>query len=80
MLFPISANRIVTAWRRGENVFLAEPGHPETQIGAGKDMALALVGDRTYVAWTNGKAIELWSGGKTEVLSKTCAFPALLAV
>jgi hypothetical protein len=76
----VSANRTVTAWRRGENVFLAEPGRPETQIGSGKDVALALGGDRTYVIWNNGTAIELWAGGKIEVLSRTGAFPALLSL
>lgn len=73
----VSGNKIVTAWRRGENVFLAEPGKPEAQIGAGKDIALALAGDRIYVIWTNGTAIEYWTGGKVEVLSKAGAFPSL---
>jgi hypothetical protein len=75
-----SANGILTAWRRGENVFLAEPGQPETQIGTGKDVALAMAGNRTYVIWTNGTAIESWAGGRIEVLSQTGAFPALASV
>jgi hypothetical protein len=76
----VSGNRILTAWRRGEDVFLAEPGRPETQIGTGKDVALEIGGDRTYVIWTNGTAIELWAGGRIEVLSKTGAFPALVSL
>jgi len=76
----VSDSKVVTAWRRGENVFLDEPGKPETQIGTGKDIALAMAGDRSYVIWTNGTAIEYWTGGKTEVLSKAGAFPALTAL
>jgi hypothetical protein len=76
----VSAGKTVTAWRRGENVFLDEVGKPETQIGSGKDVALAVTRDRTYVIWTNGTAIEYWTGGKTEVLSKAGAFPSLTAL
>jgi len=75
-----SGTRIVTAWRRGEYVFLAEPGFPETQIGVGKDVALALNGERTYVLWVNGTAIEEWAGGKAEVLSKSGAFPSMTSL
>ena len=73
----VSANRILTAWRRGENIFLAEPGRPETEIGAGKDVALALSGDRPYAIWSNGAKIESWSAGKVDVLSSAGAFPSL---
>ena len=76
----VSGGRIITAWRRGEDVFLDEPGRAEKRIGAGKDVALATSGDRTYVAWTNGVAIELWNGGKIEVLAKTGAFPSLVSL
>ncbi len=76
----VSGGKVITAWRRGESVFLAEAGKPETQIGSGKDIALALVGDRTYVIWTNGTAIEYWTAGKIEVLSKSGAFPSLTAL
>ena len=75
-----SGGRIVTAWRRGENVFLDEPGKPEMQIGSGKDVALALSANRPYVIWTNGEAIEYWTAGKIEVLSKTGGFPSLAAL
>ena len=76
----VSGANIVTAWRRGEDVFLAEPGRVEKRIGAGKDVALATSGDRTYVAWTKGVAIESWNGSKIEVLAKTGAFPSLVSL
>ena len=72
-----SSNRIVTAWRRDSDVFLAEPGQAERQIGTGKDVALALDGGRTYVAWVEGSQVDVWTDGKVEVLSKSGAFPAL---
>jgi hypothetical protein len=73
----VFGGKVITAWRRGEDVFLAEAGKPETKIGSGKDIALALAGDRAYVIWTNGTAIAYWTAGKMEVLSKTGAFPSL---
>jgi hypothetical protein len=77
----VAANgKIVTAWRRGEDVFVDEPGHAELQIGTGKDVALAIAGDRRYVIWTHGTAIELWAGGKVQALAKAGAFPAVLAL
>jgi BNR repeat-like domain len=76
----LSGARIVTAWRRGENVFLAEAGRPETQIGVGKDVALAVSGERTYAIWVNGTAIEAWTAGKAEVLAKAGAFPSMTSL
>lgn len=75
----LSGTKVVTAWRRGENVFLAEPG-TERQIGTGKDVALVRSGDRDYVIWSNGSAIEAWVNGKVEMLSKTGAFPAIVSL
>lgn len=76
----VSATRTITAWRRGENVFLAEPGKPELQIGTGKDVALALAGVQVYVSWTNGTKIEAWSGSRAEVLSNAGAYSAVTSL
>ena len=73
----MSEKGILTAWRRGQNVFLAAPGQPETQVGAGKDVALTLSGGRTYLIWSNGGKIESWIDGKIDTLSAEGAFPAL---
>ena len=72
-----TATKTITAWRRGEDVFLAEPGRQEARIGTGKDVALALNGDRTYVSWTEESKVVLWSDGRTEVLSGAGGFSAL---
>lgn len=75
-----SPSKTVTAWRRDTNVFLDEPGQPERQIGSGKDVALALSGNRTYVAWVDGLKVQLWVDGKTEQLAATGAFPSLMTL
>jgi hypothetical protein len=76
----VSDSKIVSAWRCGENVYLAEPGKQEMQIGAGKDIALAMDGDRVYVMWTNRTTIEVWTNGQTKVLSDAGSFPSLAAL
>ena len=76
----VSPGKILTAWRRGGDIFLAEPGHPERQVGTGKDVALALSGDRAYALWSNGSRLEAWNGGKVEVLSAAGAFPSLCSL
>jgi len=73
----VSSSETLTAWRRDTYVFLAEPGRPERQVGTGKDVALALSGNRPYVAWVDGGKVEAWIDGKTELLSSAGAFPAL---
>ncbi len=73
----VSSSKVLTAWRREGNVFLAEPGQREMQVGTGKDVALALSGNRTYVAWVNGTKVEAWIDGRVELLSSDGAFPSL---
>jgi len=74
----VSADRITTAWRRGETVYLAEPGRPEVPLGEGKDVALALARNQTYAMWSNDTKIQLWHDGKGETLAEDGAFPALV--
>jgi len=76
----VSGGRTVTAWRRDQSVFLDEPGHAETRIGTGKDVALAVDGDRPYAAWVNGTKVEAWLDGKLVTLAESGAFPSLTAL
>ncbi len=76
----VAPSKIVTAWRRDTNIFLAEPGQPEKQIGAGKDVALALSGGHTYASWVNGSKVQVWTDGKLETLSNAGAFPSLASL
>ena len=72
-----SGKQVVTAWRRGEQVFLDEPGQPEKLMGAGKDVAIAMSGGRVYAIWTSAGAIVAWTAGKSAELAKSGAYPAL---
>jgi hypothetical protein len=76
----VSTSKILTAWRRETNVFLAEPGKAERQIGSGKDIALAISGNRTYVAWVDGTTVDVWTDGKVEPLADGGAFPSLVSL
>jgi len=72
--------KILTAWRRDGNVYLAEPDRPERQVGQGKDVALALSGGRTYVSWVGTSGVEPWIDGSTVLLSPRGTSPALCSV
>ena len=75
----VSADRITTAWRRGDTVYLAEPGEPEIPLGRGNDVALAMSRNRPYVIWSNDSRIELWEEGRLATLAQSGAFPAITA-
>ena len=76
----VSEGRVLTAWRRGETIFLDEPGRPETAIGPGKDVALAVNGREVFAIWTAPTGIVLWKNGQTEQLASEGAFPAIVAL
>ena len=76
----ISAQQIVTAWRRGDTIYLAEPGKAELRLGIGKDVALAVSGNQPYPIWSNDTRIQLWHDGMLETLAESGAFPTLLGL
>ncbi|HEY1241947.1 MAG TPA: sialidase family protein [Bryobacteraceae bacterium] len=76
----VSGERMISAWRRGDTVYLAEPGKPEVPIGDGKDVALALAGNQPYAIWSNDTKIQLWHDGRIETLAESGAFPALVGL
>src|SRR5688572_21222759 len=72
--------RTITAWRRGTEIFTAEPGKPETRLGEGKDVTLAASEGQIYALWVKGTQLVAWIGGRTEILAEKSAFPALTAL
>ena len=46
-------------------------------MGTGKDVALALSGNRAYALWSNGTKLESWNDGKVDMLSNAGAFPSV---
>jgi hypothetical protein len=73
----LAGNRLITAWRRGESIYLDEPGKPEKEIGVGKDVAMTVVNGRTYSIWTAASGTMLWREGKLERVADSGAFPAI---
>ena len=75
-----AGGRTITAWRREQQIFLAEPGQPETPIGEGKDVAIAASQGRVYALWLQAGQLLAWIEGKTEVLAGNAALPAVTAL
>jgi hypothetical protein len=67
---------LLTAWRRGTDIYLAEPGQKEIRIGTGMDVAIA----GNVAVWNQAGKIEAYAAGKTETLSQTGAFPVVVAL
>jgi hypothetical protein len=72
--------KTTTVWRRENEIFLDEAGHPETRIGDGKDVTLAVNADVPYAAWIKESQLILWHNGKQEVIATQAAFPNLSAL
>jgi hypothetical protein len=72
--------KTITVWRRENDIFLDEPGRPETKIGDGKDVTLAVAGGLPYAAWIKSAQLILWRNGKQEVIAAQAAFPNLSAL
>lgn len=75
-----SRGKTVTAWRRTDRIFIAEPGKAERAIGEGKDVTLAASGDRIYAAWIKDNQLVLWTSGGKEIITSQAAFPILTAL
>ena len=75
-------DEIVTAWRREHDIYLARPGHPETKLGPGMDVALATNTKGSYAVWTNGKGIDALTPGSStpQRIAETGAFPTIAAL
>ena len=50
---------VLTAWRRAQVVYFARPGQKETRVGDGVRPSIAALGDKYWIAWTFGGAIQL---------------------
>lgn len=70
-------DRTITAWRREGDVYLAEPGKPETKLGEGKDVAVAASKGNIYVLWTRNEQLQLWKDGEAAPLAAKASFPAI---
>jgi hypothetical protein len=78
----ISQDRIVTAWRREHEIFLATPGEKEAGIGEGTDVAISGSREGVYVVWSTPAGIRVLLPGRKEAtaLSQKGTFPNILAL
>jgi hypothetical protein len=72
--------KTITVWRRENEIFLDELGSPETKIGVGKDVTLAVARDGPYAAWIKDSELIVWHNGSQEVIARKAAFPNLSAL
>lgn len=73
----LSKGRMVTAWRRDQDVFLATTGGPEIRLGRGRDVALAARGDRIFVVWNEAGGLKSYVSGRESLLAKEGSFPTI---
>jgi hypothetical protein len=78
----ISQNRIVTAWRRDHEIFLASPGEKEVGIAEGVDVAIAAAPDGVYAVWSTPTGVRALLPGKKEsiALAPRGKFPNIVAL
>jgi hypothetical protein len=77
----ISQNRIVTAWRRERQIFLASRGEEEVSIGEGVDVAIAPAAAGVYAVWSSAGGIQAFSPAlKPFLLAPKGSFPAIVAL
>lgn len=71
--------KLISAWRRGTEIFLAEPGSAEQRLGTGKDVAIVAAPKGPVVVWSTAKGVEarLPNSGQTVSVAESGGFPAL---
>lgn len=73
-----ASGAVWSAFRRENNVILASPTAKESDLGKGKDPALAIGHKGPYVAWSDG-GIQLHKPGESVVLDPAGAFVHLVS-
>lgn len=80
--FVVADDKVTSAWRRENAIYLSEEGKPERAVGTGKDVAIARNSKGPYLAWTQeGNIVALTPGAKDPaMIGKDGGFAALLAM
>jgi hypothetical protein len=78
----IAQNRVVTAWRRDHEIFLATPGEKEVGIAEGVDVAIAAAPEGVYAVWSTPLGIRALLPRKKEsiALAPKGTFPNIVAL
>jgi hypothetical protein len=74
--------KLVSAWRRGNEIFLTQEGGAEKMVHEGKNPAIASGAEGIYIAWTSPDGVFARVPGKTEPvqLDAAGAFVQVVAV
>jgi hypothetical protein len=78
----VDRGQLITAWRRGSEIFIDRPGTPETSLGDGKDVSITASSKGTYVIWSARSGIELLApGGEAPVkVAPEGAYPNIVGL
>ena len=78
----VSENRVVTAWRRGREIFLASPGDKEIGIAEGVDVSITAGQAGVYAVWSTPTGVRALVPGKKDPISLATkgAFPNIVAL
>jgi hypothetical protein len=78
----VANGRIVSAWRREHDIFLASPGENEVDLGSGTDVSISAGPGGVYTIWSTPAGIQAMLPGKKEPapISKAGSFPNVVAL
>ena len=78
----VAQGKIVSAWRRDGEIFLASPGEPEQSIGRGVDVSISAGSHGVYALWSTPSGIVFRGPGDAQprAISSNGAFPAIAAL
>jgi len=78
----IFQNRMITAWRRVHEIFLASPGEKEVGIGEGVDVALTAAAEGVYAIWSTPLGVRALLPGRKDsiTLAPKGALPTITAL
>ena len=77
----VSDARVVSAWRRDGEIFLASPGEKEVSLGKGVDVAIAPSKGGVYAVWSAPSGVVAFIPAKkaTVTLASKGAFPNVVS-
>src|SRR5260370_29335292 len=77
-----SQGKLVSIWRRGDEVYLAAEGAAEKKIEAGKDAAIAARSGGVYAVWISSGAVRAQAPGNPRpvTLAAEGGLPQVIAV
>ena len=73
-------SRVVSVWRRENDVYMSVLGSPEKRIGAGRDPVIARFGEYLDIAWSSPQGLMLMRDGRPPISLGDGRFPAIVSL